>query len=203
MVNVASDPELKKLLYFHQVLSSQEKYFHSTIWKSVQFFTIIETALLSLSVSIASYEAHAAIFIGVLAIILTLIGRYVLVIEGTYFHVTRYQLIKIREKLEYYRLDYFSEIKDAEFAQLSLRDYLKQSVNRPEGVRFSFRILYMIEGLLGWLMIFIVILANEWINPLALSLLISLIISLVYGYRWEISSILRKLGYRMKGLVDP
>lgn len=188
-----NDSNEKKLIEFYKELSEREKYRHSVIWMAMRFFTLLISGLITIAFSVASLSLYATIGVLFLAIILTFLGHYVLVEEGRHFHEDRYEFLQIRRELGYYELDCMIEVPASKASRMNRDKYLNKFVNRYSGVRYAFRLLYMIEALFAWFSLLVILILMD------LDLLIKfltggtlLIVALIW-YRWEIKTLYEKL----------
>lgn len=176
------------------------RYRHECIWKGIQFFTLLISGLLTVSLTIFSINMPATLGILVLTITFTFLGHYVLRKEGEYFQIDRYNLIKTRNKLGIY--EKYPKLlaggdDNPESAKISIKKYLEQYLDATGGIRYAFRVVYFFEAIICCSIIFVILWLTE---PIFWLLVLAPLIITIGWYRWEIVSLLKKA--RM-ALPDP
>jgi Flp pilus assembly protein TadB len=140
------------LLEFYKETAERERYTHGILWRGIQFFVVLISGLITVGVSLATTSLYATLVTFILAIILTFLGRYVLIKESGYFHEERWKRMKLQEKLGYYEIEEMKQTTEACKKDMwkSRQDYVEENVNSKSGVRYAFRLIYLIQAMLCW-----------------------------------------------------
>lgn len=190
-----STEEIYKNIYREKI--EREEYSHGIIWKAESFFTALISGLITVGFTIAHFNINATYGILFFAIIMTFLGRYVLVTESEYFHTYRYERLKISEKLEYNKLNVirkFTEFEDIDKAQ---KDYVKNHVDSERGTRYAFRLVYLFQASICLFVYWALLISSLWgglLQPIDLAdivLIVILTVIVVLGYRWEIRTFIK------------
>jgi Flp pilus assembly protein TadB len=185
------------LLEFYKEIAERERYAHGILWRGIQFFVVLISGLITVGVSLATTSLYATLVTFILAIILTFLGRYVLIKESGYFHEERWKLMKIREKLGYYEIEEMKQTTEACKKDMwkSRQDYVEENVESKSGVRYAFRLIYLIQAMLCWLTYVLLFgrdfssfaLTDKVFNILAIPIMG---IAVIVWYRWEFKTLL-------------
>jgi hypothetical protein len=179
---------------FIRQASERMHYYHRMLWRGIEFFVLTVSGLITVSVTISSLSLYAALVVLVLTVSLTFLGRYVLVKESGYFHEERYKLLILRKEMGYYEVKGLQESPDLRETELSLKEYLDESVKRKKGVRYAFRLLYAGQAWLCWAVYLALVVSRYSLLRseevvFNTSLISVLAVMIIVGYKWEIESL--------------
>lgn len=201
------DNSEKKKKQYERVLEhiwERENYTHGTVWRAMNFFSILVSGLISVSLAVLSFNGYAALGVDTLAIVFVFLGHYVVKTEGRYFQEYRHERFLVQKELGYEKLDILYDSGEFQGMKKTRAEYLREYVDRPTGVRYAFRVVSLIQAelcvlIFGALSFRIATQFLDWstlnlVQILTMSfMLIVLFIVVQYWFMWEIKSLCKKL----------
>ncbi len=194
----AKTEEVYKEIYKEKL--ERETYTHGIIWKAESYFTALVSGLITASLSIARFSLYAAYGILPVAIVMTFLGRYVLIKESEYFQEYRYERIMISKKLGYDKLAIVKEFPEIRNIKGDREDYVKERVNSEKGTRYAFRLIYLFQASICLLIYWALLVSNLWgsslLQPIDLANMMFievLTVIVILWFDWEIKVSLKKL----------
>ncbi len=200
----AKTEEIYKEIYKERL--ERETYTHGIVWKAESYFTALVSGLIAAGFTIATFNLYATYGLLLFAIVITFLGRYVLIKEGGYFHQYRYERIKIFQKLGYDKLEILKDFPEFQNISATWEKYRDKYVDCESGTRYAFRLIYLFQASMCMLVYWVLLLSSmcksvtlsgiEGVLPIDVinvSFFAVLTIIVIVGYGWEIKSVYKKI----------